>query len=197
MLRIRLSLLISLMVLLQRLKDFGLDWLHSKYMVPGHLISSNTFNSYEKAAGTPTGQKVVNFYTQTSRQVVDIHTEARRLADLKKKETITPETVEGTDKTKCECGSSSAACPCEPGHCACSGCGKSDVKKVADGKTKCQCGGDTKQCGCAPGQCSCDSCPKAEAKPVAGTNKTTCNCGGDDKNCPCEQGKCACSGCCK
>jgi RNA recognition motif-containing protein len=53
---------------------------------------------YEKAAGTPTGQKVVNFYTQTSRQVVDIHTEARRLADLKKKDTITPETVEGTDK---------------------------------------------------------------------------------------------------
>jgi hypothetical protein len=41
---------------------------------------------YEKAAGTPTGQKVVNFYTQTSRQVQDIHTEARRLADIKKQE---------------------------------------------------------------------------------------------------------------
>jgi len=41
---------------------------------------------YEKAAGTPTGQKVVNFYTQTSRQVQDIHAEARRLADIKKRE---------------------------------------------------------------------------------------------------------------
>jgi len=41
---------------------------------------------YEKAAGTPTGQKLVSFYTQTSRQVHDIHAEARRLADLKKKE---------------------------------------------------------------------------------------------------------------
>lgn len=39
---------------------------------------------YEKAAGTPSGKKIVNFYTQTSRQVVDIHNEARRLADLKK-----------------------------------------------------------------------------------------------------------------
>jgi len=41
---------------------------------------------YEKAAGTPTGQKLVNFYTSTSKQVQDIHAEARRLADLKKEE---------------------------------------------------------------------------------------------------------------
>jgi RNA recognition motif-containing protein len=39
---------------------------------------------YERAAGTETGQKVVNFYTQTSRQVQDIHAEARRLAHIKK-----------------------------------------------------------------------------------------------------------------
>ncbi|KAL5354604.1 Protein vip1 [Pseudogymnoascus australis] len=42
---------------------------------------------YEKAAETPTGQKVVQFYTQTQKQVEDIHREARRLADLKKEET--------------------------------------------------------------------------------------------------------------
>jgi len=41
---------------------------------------------YEKAAGTETGQKVVNFYTQTSRQVQDIHAEARRLAHIKKQQ---------------------------------------------------------------------------------------------------------------
>ncbi|KAH6647788.1 actin cytoskeleton protein [Truncatella angustata] len=44
-------------------------------------------NSYfEKATNTPTGKKLVNFYTQGSRQVQDIHAEARRLADLKKDE---------------------------------------------------------------------------------------------------------------
>lgn len=153
---------------------------------------------YEKAAETPTGQKIVNFYTQTQRQVVDIHAEARRLADLKKKETLTTETVPGTEKTTCKCGSSSEACPCAPGQCACTGCGKSDVKKVSGSeKTTCKCGGDTSVCGCAPGQCACDSCPKATTEKVAGTDKTTCKCGGDDKNCPCESGKCACTGCCK
>jgi len=49
-------------------------------------LLSGLASYYEKAAGTPTGQKLVNFYTQTSRQVQDIHAEARRLADLKKQE---------------------------------------------------------------------------------------------------------------
>ncbi|KUI53048.1 Protein vip1 [Cytospora mali] len=44
-------------------------------------------NSYfEKAANTPTGQKLVDFYTQSQKQVTDIHSEARRLAELKKQE---------------------------------------------------------------------------------------------------------------
>ncbi|KAJ1328052.1 RNA recognition motif-containing protein [Microdochium nivale] len=44
-------------------------------------------NSYfEKAANTPSGKKLVNFYTQSSRQVQDVHAEARRLADLKKEQ---------------------------------------------------------------------------------------------------------------
>ncbi|OKL61924.1 hypothetical protein UA08_02608 [Talaromyces atroroseus] len=38
---------------------------------------------FEKALDTPTGQKVRDFYLQTDKQVRDIHTEARRLADLK------------------------------------------------------------------------------------------------------------------
>lgn len=41
---------------------------------------------YEKAAGTPTGQKIVDFYSKSSKQVQDIHKEALRLAELKKKE---------------------------------------------------------------------------------------------------------------
>jgi hypothetical protein len=41
---------------------------------------------FEKAANTPTGQRLVKFYTDGTRQVQDIHAEARRLADLKKEE---------------------------------------------------------------------------------------------------------------
>merc|ERR1712036_71576 len=52
----------------------------------------------EKAAGTPTGQKLVNFYTQSSKQVQDIHAEARRLADLKKQDSGVTK-VPGTEKT--------------------------------------------------------------------------------------------------
>ncbi|KAF9886662.1 hypothetical protein FE257_011175 [Aspergillus nanangensis] len=41
-------------------------------------------NSYfEKALDTPSGRKLRDFYAQTDKQVRDIHTEARRLADLK------------------------------------------------------------------------------------------------------------------
>lgn len=61
------------------------------------LLSGLT-SYYEKAVGTPTGQKLANFYTQTSRQVQDIHAEARRLADLKKQE------AGGSEKTS-KCGS--------------------------------------------------------------------------------------------
>lgn len=41
---------------------------------------------FEKATNTPTGRKLVQFYTNGQRQVEDIHNEARRLAELKKQE---------------------------------------------------------------------------------------------------------------
>ncbi|RFU76721.1 vip1 [Trichoderma arundinaceum] len=41
---------------------------------------------FEKASNTPTGKKIAQFYIDGSRQVQDIHTEARRLADLKTEE---------------------------------------------------------------------------------------------------------------
>ncbi|RDW66502.1 hypothetical protein BP6252_10137 [Coleophoma cylindrospora] len=179
---------------------------------------------YEKAAGTPTGQKLVNFYTQTSRQVQDIHTEARRLADLKKQESSSckcgsnsekcdcapgscscsscansdVKTIPGTNRTVCKCGGAEKECPCPAGQCACGGCSKSDVKPVAGSeKTTCGCGGNTKVCGCMPGKCSCGSCPKASMKVDTATGKTTCNCAGSMESCPCEPGKCACGGCAK
>lgn len=111
---------------------------------------------YEKAMGTPTGQKVRDFYVQGDKQVREVHAEARRLADLKsgKGETAGTET--------CKCGSVEANCPCEPGHCSCANCAKSDVKKVEGdpAHTTCGCGGEEGVCGCAPGECACADCAK-------------------------------------
>lgn len=41
---------------------------------------------FDKAANTPAGQKLRAFYEQGNKTVMDVHTEARHLADLKKKE---------------------------------------------------------------------------------------------------------------
>jgi len=51
----------------------------------GSLFSSLS-SYFEKATSSPTGQRLVKFYTDSSRQVQDIHAEARRLADLKTSE---------------------------------------------------------------------------------------------------------------
>ena len=90
---------------------------------------------FEKAMGTPTGQKLAAFYTQSDKQVRDIHAEARRLADLKtgkghgskEENEKTMQHVEGTDKTTCGCGGDTGVCPCGEGKCACSGCSKSGL----------------------------------------------------------------------
>jgi hypothetical protein len=109
---------------------------------------------FEKAANTPTGQKLRAFYESGSKQVMDVHNEAKHLAALKtgksegdvmnpnqtpsadaaaavSGEKPTPEqaemekvTVDGQEKTKCNCGGADGKCPCEPGKCACAGCSK-------------------------------------------------------------------------
>ena len=100
-------------------------------------------NSYfEKALGTPTGQKLVSFYTQGDKQVRDIHAEARRLADMKSGKSSgsgsgsgstmaenekSMQQVPGTEKTTCKCGGDTENCPCAEGKCACSGCEKSSI----------------------------------------------------------------------
>lgn len=112
-------------------------------------------NSYfEKAMGTPTGQKLRQFYVQGNKQVIDVHNEARHLADLKagkssptasgaagpasgekmpSVEEAGVEEVPGTDgKTKCNCGSKAEKCPCPPGKCACSSCAKNEDEKPAE-----------------------------------------------------------------
>lgn len=39
---------------------------------------------FEKATNTPTGRKLVKFYEEGKKEVLDVHAEAKRLADLKK-----------------------------------------------------------------------------------------------------------------
>jgi len=127
---------------------------------------------FEKAINTPTGQKLRTFYEQGNKQVVDVHNEARHLADLKSGKQDIHSVGEG--RTKCNCGSESGKCPCAPGACACASCGKNPDEKNTgataesanleivseDGKTKCNCGGAEGQCPCPPGKCTCASCAK-------------------------------------
>jgi hypothetical protein len=93
---------------------------------------------FDKSMGTPTGQKLRAFYEQGSRQVLDVHNEARHLANLKagksstvgeSSSTVSAEEAEmekvgDSDRTKCNCGASTEKCPCAPGKCACSNCAK-------------------------------------------------------------------------
>ena len=59
---------------------------HEQVSQKTNSLLSGLNSYYEKAAGTPTGQTLVNFYSQTQKQVLDIHKEAARLAELKKQE---------------------------------------------------------------------------------------------------------------
>jgi hypothetical protein len=182
-------------------KAKGLDQTYAVTPKVNSLLTG--LNSYyEKASNTPTGKKLVNFYTQTSRQVQDIHAEARRLADIKKKEAGGAEEAVGThaaetEKTTCKCGANSTSCSCEPGTCACVNCAKSDARNVqGTDKTSCNCGGNIGNCPCEEGHCACSSCPKADLKNV-GDGKTKCSCRGDDNNCACTPGQCTCNDCSK
>ena len=131
---------------------------------------------FEKAAGTPTGQRLRTFYEQGQKQVLDVHNEAKHLSELKKSNAAGMETVPGTNRTKCNCHSKSGECPCAPGTCACSNCAKNPDEKSTSRTAE---------------------EAEMEKVQVGGQEKTKCNCGGADGKCPCEPGKCACSGCSK
>jgi RNA recognition motif-containing protein len=101
---------------------------------------SSLMTYFEKAANTPTGQKLRSFYETGNKTVMDVHNEARYLADLKKKEqggaagksnnsaeemnlhSLPPP---NQNLTQCDCAADDGKCACEPGKCACKGCGKS------------------------------------------------------------------------
>lgn len=90
---------------------------------------------FDKAAGTPTGQKLRRFYETGNKTVMDVHNEARHLADLKKQggagasgtpsvEEAGVHTLPDSDKTQCNCQAQAGKCACPGGKCACSGCAK-------------------------------------------------------------------------
>jgi len=116
----------------------------------------NSLHSYfEKAIGTPTGQRLAKLYDQGNKQVIDVHNEARRLADLKAppKSTSPPAGTSGAgEKAGAPApGSSSSAVDPEKAELHYTGVGD---------KTACNCGGAEGVCACAPGKCSCSSCGK-------------------------------------
>jgi hypothetical protein len=59
-------------------------------LVPATDEFHNNSQYYQKALASPIGQKVMSFYTNTSKEVIDIHEEARRIADENKTATTTP-----------------------------------------------------------------------------------------------------------
>lgn len=130
-------------------------------------------NSYfEKALETPTGQRLRAFYAEGNKQVMDVHNEARHLADLKGGKAQDLHNVGEHGRTQCSCSANLGKCACAPGKCACSSCGLNPDEKTS----------------------SVDA-ESAQMEKVAGTDKTKCNCAADAGKCPCEAGKCACSSC--
>lgn len=92
------------------------------------------YSYFDKAAETPTGKKLRHFYETGEKTVVDVHNEARHLADLKKQsgDGSHVEKIPGTDKTHCDCHKESGICQCPEGKCACAGC----AKNKSDPETK-------------------------------------------------------------
>jgi len=89
---------------------------------------STTMGRYfEKALDNPTGQKIRKFYADAEKEVLDIHGEARRLADLKQQQSQKGENdgvFTEPKETTCPCGGNDSACQCDPAKCACTGCSK-------------------------------------------------------------------------
>jgi len=138
---------------------------------------SGLYSYFDKASNTPTGQRVRAFYDQGSKQVLDVHNEAKHLAGLKSgkgAEAMGMHNVEGSDRTKCNCGGKTGSCPCPPGNCACASCAKNPDEKSTSVTAE-----------------------QAEMEKVQidGQERTKCNCGSAESKCPCPPGKCACSGC--
>jgi len=91
--------------------------------------TQNTLAHYfETALSTPTGKKIRDFYSKGAKQAIDIHNEAKRLAELKKpiaQEGVTTE----NDKSTCTCNGNEGVCKCPPGKCKCPECQRAEPKE--------------------------------------------------------------------
>lgn len=84
--------------------------------VDQHRGISKTANDYYfKALSSPLGQKVLGFYTSTSKQIVDIHEEARRIAAEQKASTAASTTPAPAASNAGPIGSEKVLDPSEAG----------------------------------------------------------------------------------
>lgn len=145
----------------------------------GYAAYATLTSYFDKAANTPTGQKLRAFYDQGNKTVMDVHNEARHLADLKKQEQSGSASglhhlpAPASDKTTCNCAANTGKCACAPGECLCSGCGKNDIPSAEamnvhtlaaphQDKTQCDCKAEAGKCPCPEGKCACQGCAKAK-----------------------------------
>lgn len=92
--------------------------------------TSNVLTHYfESALNTPTGKKIRDFYATGAKQVVDIHNEALRLAEIKKQNAQKEGVFSAQEKSTCTCGGNEGICNCPSGKCACAGCQKAGHKE--------------------------------------------------------------------
>ncbi|CCM06911.1 uncharacterized protein FIBRA_09223 [Fibroporia radiculosa] len=73
--------------------------------------SNTAQNYYSRALSSPLGRKVMDFYTTTSKQILDIHEEARRINDAHKQE---EETTPGEANTESSTGEGVVPPPSTP-----------------------------------------------------------------------------------
>lgn len=112
--------------------------------------TQNTLTHYfETALNTPTGKKIRDFYATGAKQVVDIHNEARRLAELKKQNVQKEGVFTTQDKSTCSCAGNEGVCSCPSGKCACAGCNKAGPKEQIPQVGTDQAGSASRQFGAA------------------------------------------------
>ena len=119
---------------------------------------------FEKAANTPTGQRVREFYNSGTKQVLDVHNEAKHLASLK------------SGKPEEHIMNPSAAAKSAAGTGSAPSAEEANLEKVTIGgeeKTQCNCGGVDGKCACAPGECACEGCSKKTTETSVPDTKTT------------------------
>ncbi|WOO82373.1 Protein vip1 [Vanrija pseudolonga] len=97
-------------------------------------VSTKFHEYYTKAIATPVGQRVSQFYTETSKQVLDVHEEAKRIANQKKgasRTTSPPPPPSAADAKAAEAGASAPAPAPAPAPAAAAAAAPAEPEKAA------------------------------------------------------------------